>query len=64
MALHYVEQGKHPKALDVYDNYIAPMMLSSGAMLDLVDAASLLQRIELDGMNVLSSLLTPSCFDC
>lgn len=52
MTLHYVEKGKHQQALQIFDHHIAPLMKSSGAMLDLVDAASLLQRIEFDGGSV------------
>ena len=59
MTLHYVEKGKHQQALQIFDHHIAPMMKSSGAMLDLVDAASLLQRIEFDGIISLASPSAP-----
>ncbi|GAB1606337.1 tetratricopeptide repeat protein 38-like [Argonauta hians] len=51
-ALHHIEKGHLEEALDIYDNQIAGRSRDSGAMLDLVDRASLLYRLQLEGVNV------------
>lgn len=50
-ALYHVEKGEYDLALGIYDQQVS-QRVSSGAALDIVDAASLLQRFEFQGVNV------------
>lgn len=50
-ALNYIEKGEYESALDIFDEEVSKRM-KSGAMLDVVDATSLLYRLELEGCNV------------
>ncbi|XP_066931074.1 tetratricopeptide repeat protein 38-like [Clytia hemisphaerica] len=51
-ALYHIERGDYETALGIYDHQVEERSKSSGAMLDMVDAASLLQRFEMQGVNV------------
>jgi tetratricopeptide (TPR) repeat protein len=48
LALYLIEEGRFPEVLADYDRFIAPK-LSGDSLLDLVDAAALLWRLELAG---------------
>ncbi|EDO30169.1 predicted protein, partial [Nematostella vectensis] len=50
-AVYHVEKGEHDAALDIYDSQVG-QRCKSGAMLDLVDASSLLYRLQMEGINV------------
>ncbi|XP_003745106.1 tetratricopeptide repeat protein 38 [Galendromus occidentalis] len=50
-AVFHIEKGESEAALDLFDSEIGERS-KSGAMLDYVDAASLLYRLELEGVNV------------
>ncbi|KAL3095992.1 hypothetical protein niasHS_005751 [Heterodera schachtii] len=52
VALFYIEKGDFESALTVYDNEVLDRALSGGAWLSLTDAASLLARLELEGVEV------------
>jgi hypothetical protein len=51
MALYLIEEGRLAEVLDDYDAYVAPK-IAEDSLLDLVDAASLLWRLELAGADV------------
>ncbi|VDM83750.1 unnamed protein product, partial [Strongylus vulgaris] len=52
-ALYYVEKdGTYEAPLAIFDSEICPRAVKSGAMLDMVDAVSILWRLELEGVNV------------
>jgi tetratricopeptide (TPR) repeat protein len=51
LALFLIEEGRHDRALADYDRFVAPK-LADDATLDRIDAASLLWRLELDGVDV------------
>ncbi|KHJ90709.1 hypothetical protein OESDEN_09442 [Oesophagostomum dentatum] len=52
-ALYYIEKEQNYEVpLTIFDNEICPRAVRSGAMLDMVDAVSLLWRLELEGVNV------------
>ncbi|KAK0395185.1 hypothetical protein QR680_001160 [Steinernema hermaphroditum] len=51
-ALLYIEKGDYARALDLFDTEVDKRYASSGHMLDMVDAASLLFRMELEGVKV------------
>ncbi|XP_027035594.1 tetratricopeptide repeat protein 38-like isoform X2 [Pocillopora damicornis] len=50
-ALYHIEKGEHQAAVDIYDEEVGKRC-HSGAMLDLVDASSLLYRLQMEGVNV------------
>lgn len=50
-ALYHIERGNYEEAVSIYEKAIRPRFATSGAMLDIVDAASLLYRLELEGVN-------------
>lgn len=50
-AVYHIEKGEHRAALDIYDEEIGKRC-HSGAMLDLVDASSLLYRLQMEGIDV------------
>lgn len=50
-ALYHIEKGEHQAAVDIYDEEIGKRC-HSGAMLDLVDASSLLYRLKMEGVDV------------
>eukprot|EP00106_Octopus_bimaculoides_P002224 XP_014769666.1 PREDICTED: tetratricopeptide repeat protein 38-like [Octopus bimaculoides] len=60
-ALYHIEKGQYEAALDIYDREVAVRAKNSGAMLDFVDKASLLYRLQLEGINV--SERWSSCFE-
>ncbi|XP_042694309.1 tetratricopeptide repeat protein 38 isoform X1 [Centrocercus urophasianus] len=51
-ALYFMEKGEHEAALTIYDNHIAPRLLSGRSMLDLVDSSSMLYRLHLEGVKL------------
>jgi hypothetical protein len=51
LALYFIEEGRFDEVLADYDRFIAPR-LSADSLLDLVDAAALLWRLELAGADV------------
>ncbi|GAB6023804.1 Tetratricopeptide repeat protein 38, variant 3 [Chamberlinius hualienensis] len=51
LALYYVDKGQYEAALTIFDQQIEQRS-KSGALLDLVDAISMLYRLELEGVNV------------
>jgi len=51
-ALYYIEKGNYEDALEVYDQQVEIRAVNSGAMLDIVDAASLLKRFEMQSVNI------------
>ncbi|RCN28614.1 hypothetical protein ANCCAN_25640 [Ancylostoma caninum] len=52
-ALYYIEKHQNYEVpLTIFDNEICPRAVKSGAMLDIVDAVSMLWRLELEGVNV------------
>lgn len=51
LALYLVEEGEFSRVLADYDKYVAPK-LKADSLLDLVDAAALLWRLELAGADV------------
>lgn len=51
-ALYFIEKGEYETALTLYDEYIAPKCFASGSMLDVVDNSSLLQRLQMEGVDV------------
>lgn len=50
-ALYHIERGEYESALGIYDQEVG-LRVNSGAALDIVDASSLLQRFEFQGVNV------------
>ncbi|XP_074642499.1 tetratricopeptide repeat protein 38-like [Tubulanus polymorphus] len=50
-AVFYLEKGETNSALNLYDNQVAKRV-KSGALLDIVDACSLLFRLEMEGVDV------------
>ncbi|MCP9263891.1 Tetratricopeptide repeat protein 38 [Dirofilaria immitis] len=50
-ALYYIELGKYDEALSYYDREISERT-KNGAMLDFVDASSILLRFEMEGISV------------
>lgn len=51
-ALYFIEKGEYEAALHIYDSQIFRRCKASGAMLDTVDACSLLYRLEMEGVCV------------
>lgn len=51
-ALYYVEQGNYEAPLTIFDDEICRRANKSGSVLDLADAASILWRLELEGVDV------------
>ncbi|OXB80245.1 UNVERIFIED_CONTAM: hypothetical protein H355_009965, partial [Colinus virginianus] len=51
-ALYFIEKGEYEAALTIYDNHIAPRLLLSGSMLDIVDSSSMLYRLHLEGVKL------------
>ncbi|KAK6482416.1 tetratricopeptide repeat protein 38 [Huso huso] len=51
-ALYHIEKGEYEAALTIFDNQISQSLHSSGAMLDMVDACSMLYRLQMEGVNV------------
>jgi hypothetical protein len=51
LALYLIEEGRYAEVLDDYDRFVAPK-IPGDSLLDLVDAAALLWRLELAGADV------------
>ncbi|KAM6937066.1 tetratricopeptide repeat protein 38 [Xenentodon cancila] len=51
-ALYLIEKGQYEAALQIYDAQIFKRCKASGAMLDMVDACSMLFRLEMEGVCV------------
>uniref|UniRef100_A0A1I7XDD6 Tetratricopeptide repeat protein 38 n=1 Tax=Heterorhabditis bacteriophora TaxID=37862 RepID=A0A1I7XDD6_HETBA len=51
-ALFYIEKAEYEISLSIFDQEISPRLAKSGSMLDMVDAVSLLWRLEMEGVNV------------
>lgn len=51
-ALYNIEKGNYSDAIGIYDTQVGPLAKKSGAMLDMVDACSLLYRLQLEGVKV------------
>lgn len=51
-ALYFVEKGDYEAALTIYDNHIAPRLLSGRSMLGIVDSSSMLYRLHLEGVKL------------
>uniref|UniRef100_A0A8C4N7D4 Tetratricopeptide repeat domain 38 n=1 Tax=Eptatretus burgeri TaxID=7764 RepID=A0A8C4N7D4_EPTBU len=51
-SLYFMDEGDYDKVLNIYDKEIEPRFTHSGAMLDIVDACSLLYRLEISGVDV------------
>lgn len=49
-AVYHVEKGENEAALDIFDTQVSRRLRDSGAMLDYVDASSLLYRLQLRDM--------------
>ncbi|ESO81896.1 hypothetical protein LOTGIDRAFT_148564, partial [Lottia gigantea] len=50
--LYYIENGRYEEALTIFDNEIYKRAEQSGALLDIVDCASLLYRLNLENIEV------------
>ncbi|XP_031563215.1 tetratricopeptide repeat protein 38-like isoform X1 [Actinia tenebrosa] len=50
-AIYHIEKGEYEAALGVFDSQVG-QRVKSGAMLDMVDASSLLYRLEMEGVDV------------
>ncbi|KAK3087550.1 hypothetical protein FSP39_007448, partial [Pinctada imbricata] len=50
--VYNIEMGKHDEALGLFDREVGRRAAQSGALLDLVDACSLLYRLKLEGIPV------------
>ncbi|CAL1596040.1 unnamed protein product [Knipowitschia caucasica] len=51
-ALYFIEKGEYEAALNIFDSQVFPRGKASGAMLDVVDACSMLYRLEMEGVCV------------
>uniref|UniRef100_A0A3P9GYR3 Tetratricopeptide repeat protein 38 n=1 Tax=Oryzias latipes TaxID=8090 RepID=A0A3P9GYR3_ORYLA len=51
-ALYLMEKGQYEGALQIYDTQVFKRCKASGAMLDIVDASSMLYRLEMEGVCV------------
>ncbi|CAL8263023.1 unnamed protein product [Merluccius merluccius] len=51
-ALYFIEKGDYEAALGVFDSKVSRSCKSTGAMLDTVDACSLLYRLQMEGVCV------------
>uniref|UniRef100_A0A667ZGN1 Tetratricopeptide repeat protein 38 n=1 Tax=Myripristis murdjan TaxID=586833 RepID=A0A667ZGN1_9TELE len=51
-ALYFIEKGQYEAALKIFDSQISRQLKASGSMLDVVDASSLLYRLEMEGVCV------------
>ncbi|XP_062585103.1 tetratricopeptide repeat protein 38-like [Saccostrea cucullata] len=50
--VYNIEQGLYDEAMGLFDTQVGPRAVKSGAMLDMVDACSLLYRLSLEGVKV------------
>ncbi|CAH1783936.1 unnamed protein product [Owenia fusiformis] len=51
-AVYHIEKGEPSGAMDIFDSEIGPRCIKSGAMLDIVDASSMLTRLSFEGVPV------------
>ncbi|XP_070686372.1 tetratricopeptide repeat protein 38 [Pempheris klunzingeri] len=51
-ALYFIEKGQYDAALQIFDSQIFRRCKSTGSMLDVVDASSMLCRLEMEGVCV------------
>ncbi|XP_041361295.1 tetratricopeptide repeat protein 38-like isoform X2 [Gigantopelta aegis] len=51
-SLYYIEKADYQNALNIFDNEVKVRSINSGSLLDLVDACSLLYRLEMEGVDV------------
>ncbi|XP_061678894.1 tetratricopeptide repeat protein 38 isoform X3 [Syngnathoides biaculeatus] len=51
-ALYFIEKGQYEAALQLFDSQIFTRCKAKGSMLDMVDASSLLSRLEMEGVFV------------
>ncbi|XP_061773863.1 tetratricopeptide repeat protein 38 isoform X1 [Nerophis ophidion] len=51
-ALYFIEKGEYEAALQIFDSEIFKRCKATGSMLDMVDASSLLSRLEMEGVFV------------
>ncbi|XP_019749589.1 tetratricopeptide repeat protein 38 [Hippocampus comes] len=51
-ALYFIEKGQYEAALQIFDSQVIKHCKTKGSMLDLVDASSLLSRLEMEGVFV------------
>lgn len=51
-ALYFIEKGQYEAALHIFDSQVLRRCKASGAMLDTVDACSMLYRLEMEGVCV------------
>uniref|UniRef100_A0A3Q2NYU5 Tetratricopeptide repeat protein 38 n=1 Tax=Fundulus heteroclitus TaxID=8078 RepID=A0A3Q2NYU5_FUNHE len=51
-ALYFIEGEQYEAALEIYDSQVFKRCKASGAMLDIVDACSMLYRLEMEGVCV------------
>ncbi|VDO16035.1 unnamed protein product [Haemonchus placei] len=51
-ALYYIEQGNYEAPLAIFDDEVCRRANKSNSVLDLADAASMLWRLELEGVDV------------
>nr|XP_022345832.1 tetratricopeptide repeat protein 38-like [Crassostrea virginica] len=50
--IYNIERGLYDEAVGLFDTQVGPRAVKSGAMLDMVDACSLLYRLSLEGVKV------------
>ncbi|XP_074487904.1 tetratricopeptide repeat protein 38 isoform X1 [Sebastes fasciatus] len=51
-ALYFIEKGQYEAALQIYDSQVFRRCKATGSMLDIVDASSMLCRLEMEGVCV------------
>nr|XP_020458655.1 tetratricopeptide repeat protein 38 isoform X1 [Monopterus albus]XP_020458656.1 tetratricopeptide repeat protein 38 isoform X2 [Monopterus albus] len=51
-AVYFIEKGQYEDALQIYDSQVFRRCKASGSMLDIVDACSMLYRLEMEGVCV------------
>ncbi|XP_041651555.1 tetratricopeptide repeat protein 38 [Cheilinus undulatus] len=51
-ALYFIEKEQYEAALEIFDSQVSRRCKASGSMLDMVDASSLLYRLEMEGVCV------------
>lgn len=51
-ALYFIEKGQYEAALHIYDSQVFRRCKTSGSMLDIVDACSMLYRLKMEGVCV------------
>ncbi|KAL7878637.1 hypothetical protein AOLI_G00096110 [Acnodon oligacanthus] len=51
-ALYHIEKGEYEAALKIFDEQVSRRCIKSGAMLDTVDACSMLYRLEMEGVSM------------